>query len=72
MSTVAVLLESLSFKRWSMYKSCVKSQAAQTAVSESLCVLNFEIRLLAVTKGADFSRTVLARAAIKPGPTASR
>lgn len=55
-----------------MYKSCVKSQAAQTAVSESLCVLNFEIRLLAVTKGTDFSRTVLARAAIKPGPTASR
>lgn len=33
-STVAVLLENMSLKRWFMYKSCVKSQAAQTAVPE--------------------------------------
>lgn len=71
-STVAVLLESLSLKRWFIYKSCAKSQAAQTAVPESYHVLKLWGHNCHHTRAADFSGTVLAWTAIGSGPSIRR
>lgn len=64
-STVAVLLESLSLKRWFLYKSHVKSQAAQTAVLDSYHVLKPWGHTCGHTRAADFCRIVLTWTAIE-------
>lgn len=71
-STLTVLLESPSLKRWFIYKSCVKSQAAQTAVPESYHVLKLWGRTCGLTRAADFSGTVLTWTAIESGPSIRR
>lgn len=67
-STVAVLFENLSLKRWFMYKLCVNSQAAQTAVPESYNGLKRWGHTCGHTRAADFSGTALTWTAIESGP----
>lgn len=71
-STVAVLLESLSLKRWFIYKLRMKSQAAQTAVPESYQVLKLWGHTYGCTRAADFSGTALTWTAIESGPRIRR
>lgn len=58
-STVAVLLESLSLKRWFMCRWCVKSRAFQATMLNSYQLLKLWGRTCGHTRDADFNGTVL-------------